>query len=198
MRRQTEYRGTPNSGSSPIKRLDPTVLPLQFSTGQITAVPDRSINVYLSRDRVMMTCCQPDNQRSTLSNRCLPIAHYLGIAVRIIPADQPEAFSVVLELRHENESYSIPLMRADAMEDVVADWQIWGRQLRLPLLIEETDGTLLKVADRQDVVQMDTPLPRRGASSIRQRRPRFLLRRKVGFQDTPVRHEGEREIIARN
>lgn len=201
MRRQTEYCGAPNSGSSRTKRLDPTVLPLQFSTSQIAATPDRSMNVNLTRDRVMMTFQRPsdrlDDQPSRPSNRCLPVAHYLGIAVRVLPGDHPEAISVVLELRHENDAYSIPLMQADTMEDVVADWQIWGRQLRLPLLLEETDGTLLEVAGRQDVVQMETPLPRRGASSVRERRPRFLRRRKVGGREAPMSHKGEREIIAR-
>ncbi|MEP3280589.1 MAG: DUF6101 family protein [Stappiaceae bacterium] len=193
MRRQTEYCGAPDIGSSRTKRLDPSILPQQFSTSQIGLDLERSVNVHLSRDRVMMTFDQPDNLR----NQCLPVAHYLGVAVKILPASDTDTFSVVLELRHEVTANSIPLMHADSMEDVVADWQLWGRQLRLPLLLEESDGALLEVAGRLDVVQMGSSMPRRGASSVRQRRPRFLCRRKTGLQMPRLSHAGEHEIIAR-
>ena len=84
-------------------------------------------------------------------------------------------------------------------DDVVAEWQLWARVLKLPLLIADRDGNLREPVPRLGALGMADVAPRRRRrNAIKSRRPAFLLRRRTGFMPTrSIVHHGEREIIAR-
>ena len=111
----------------------------------------------------------------------LPVAAYLGVALRMVPpaGDTPGAVSIVLE--HRDPALSLPLFSADDGTDIVAEWQSWARVLGMPLLVAEADGRLREAFDRIGAVRVASPTGRRRRrTAIRRRRPSILLRRKPG------------------
>jgi hypothetical protein len=93
------------------------------------------------------------------------------------------------------------LFSSPVADDIVAEWQSWGRVLGLPLLVAETDGALREPFARMGGVRIEAPAwRRRRRSAIARRRPSRLLHRRPGALATspPSVHRDEREIIARN
>lgn len=176
-----------SAGSSRTFRLDPFTLPVRFraSIGTVEA------SIVLDRDRAVV-------RRSTRAGRsvtlAVPISAYDGVAVRMVPFGHDGELRVVVELRHRDPALTIPLVVADAPEDVAADWQAWGRALNLPLLLIEQDGTVSAPVERLGAVSVARPRPRRRHSFFAGRRPRFLTRRKPGRGGAMERVAG-REII---
>ncbi len=64
--------------------------------------------------------------------------------------------------------------------NVVAEWQNWGKKLRLPLYIKAGDGALLPYSQQVDGVVLGMSTARRKLAAEADRRPRFLNRRKPG------------------
>jgi hypothetical protein len=129
----------------------------------------------------------------------LPVAAFRGVAIRLTGKENaPTAIAVVLE--HGDPALSLPLFSSSASDDIVAEWQSWGRVLGLPLLVAERDGSLREPFARLGAVRIEAPTwRRRRRSAIARRRPTILLRRRPGkLSDSPAIHRGEREIIARN
>jgi hypothetical protein len=134
----------------------------------------------------------------------MPVAAYRGVAIRLIGEagasanSAPSAIAVMLE--HSDPALSLPLFSAPETDDIVAEWQSWGRVLGLPLLIAEGDGKLREPFARLGAIRVEAPTwRRRRRSAIARRRPSRLLRRRPGkLSAAPVLHRGEREIIARN
>ncbi len=195
MRRQTGNRRLVPAGSSRDDRLDPFSLPLRFEARDAAA--DGSIRfVELTRERVVLR----RSVRGMLMAVNLPIASYLGVALRIEPSSEAAVGAVALVLEHRDCALSLPLYRADDGTDIVAEWQSWARVLKLPLLVAEPDGKLREPFQRIGALRVAAPLSRRRRrSAVKMRRPSILLRRKPGRRlgGAPV-HRGEREIIARN
>jgi hypothetical protein len=183
------------AGSSRDERLDPFSLPLRFEARDAAA--DGSIRfVELTRERVVLR----RSVRGMAMAVNLPVASYLGVALRIEPPTGAAAGIVALVLEHRDCALSLPLYRADDGTDVVAEWQSWARVLRLPLLVAEPDGKLREPFGRIGALRVAAPLPRRRKrSAVKGRRPSIFLRRKPGRRlDGATVHQGEREIIARN
>lgn len=107
------------------------------------------------------------------------VSDFLGIALRGIDDAQ------MLVLVHRDPALSIPLGSSADADEIASAWQIWSDIFRLPQLAEE--------APRD-------PAPRRRRrNAIRNRRPKFLVRRRAGFRlNAASVHNGEREIIARD
>ena len=167
------------AGSSRDERLDPFALPVRFATTDATA-DGRMRTVELTRERVVVRRAV----RGIKMAVNLPVAAYLGVAIRMqAPAgDNPGAVSIVLE--HRDPALSLPLYRAADNLDIVAEWQSWARVLKLPLLVAEADGRLREPFDRIGAVRVARPTGRRRRrSAIRRRRPSIQLRRKVGAFD---------------
>ena len=125
------------AGSSRTLRLDPFSLPVRFEAADEAADEQLRI-VDLHRERVVL-------RRSVRGMRMalnLPVAAFRGVAIRLTgEADQtPSAIAVVLE--HGDPALSLPLSPRAESEDIVAEWQSWGRVLGLPLLVAERDGSL--------------------------------------------------------
>jgi hypothetical protein len=103
-------------------------------------------------------------------------------------------------LEHGDPALSLPLFAATGSDDVLAEWQSWGRVLGLPLLVVEGDGSLREPFARLGAVRIGPPASRRRRrTAIARRRPvRLLRRRPFAISATPTVHLGEREIIARS
>jgi hypothetical protein len=160
------------------------------------AADERVHFVELDRERVVLRRAVRGMQIAVN----VPLAAYLGVAVRIEPpvAGDPGAVAVVLE--HSDPALSLTLYRAADGNDIVAEWQLWARALQLPLLVADADGSLREPFARIGALRVGAAVGRRRRrSAIKRRRPAFLLRRKVGdARASSVVHRGEREIIARN
>jgi Family of unknown function (DUF6101) len=182
------------AGSSRALRLDPFSLPVRFEAAD-EAADERLRIVDLHPKRVVL-------RRSVRGMRMalnLPLSAFRGVAIRLTGrADEPPtAITVVLE--HGDPALSLPLFSSSESDEIVAEWQSWGRVLGLPLLIAERDGSLREPFARLGALRIEAPTwRRRRRTAIARRRPSNLLRRRVRRPDIPVMHRGEREIIARN
>jgi Family of unknown function (DUF6101) len=182
------------AGSSRISRLDPFSLPVRFEAADEAADERRRI-IDLHRERVVV-------RRSVRGMRMalnLPVAAFRGVAIRLTSktGEVPSAIAVVLE--HGDPALSLPLFSSNASDDVVAEWQSWGRVLGLQLLVAECDGSLREPFARLGALRVEAPTwRRRRRSAIARRRPALLLRRRATQPPTPTVRRDEREIIARN
>jgi len=187
--------GRTTAGSSRALRLDPFSLPVRFEAEDLAADGRRRI-VDLHRERIVLRR-SVGGMRMALN---MPVAAFRGIAIRLYgqPDQAPTAISVVLE--HTDPALSLPLFSSPDTDDIVAEWQTWGRVLGLPLLVAEGDGTLREPFARLGQLRIEAPTwRRRRRSAIARRRPSRLLRRQPGaLAASPLVHRGEREIIARN
>ncbi len=187
MRRQTVVAGRAATGSGQHFRLDPFALPVCHSAiGEMTAFT-------LDRDQAVVR--RPVAGR--LASLSVPVRAYAGVSVRIEPAGQAGAISVIVELRHKDPRLTLPLVVADEPEDAAADWIAWGRALNLPLLVVQHDGTIRVPVERLGGLVIWSPRPRRNRALFRGRRSRQIRRRKPGRSQGLDRLAG-REIIARD
>jgi hypothetical protein len=197
---RADAAGTPEaqeraSGMASAPRLDPFSLPVRFTA------PDRGADaqlrvVDLHRERVVL-------RRSVRGMRMalnLPVRGFRGVAIRLIgePGQVASAIAVVLE--HADAALSLPLLVAMERDDIVAEWQAWGRVLGLPLLVAEGDGSLREPFSRLGALRVEAPVARRRRrGALARRRPSRLLRRKATrIPDVPAVYRGEAEIIARH
>ena len=176
-------------------RLDPFSLPVRFEAADAAA--DECLRIVdLYRERVVLRR-SVGGMRMALN---MPLSLFRGVAIRLTgKADEPPtAIAVVLE--HGDPALSLPLFCSSASDDIVAEWQSWGRVLGLPLLVAERDGSLREPFARLGALRIEAPTwRRRRRTAIARRRPSALLRRRAGVApDAPLIYRGEREIIARN
>jgi hypothetical protein len=176
-------------------RLDPFSLPVRFAAAD-DAADERTRIVDLHRERVVV-------RRSVRGIRMalnMPVAAFRGVAIRLIgdAGKTPSAIAVMLE--HGDPALSVPLFAAIESDDVVADWQSWGRVLGLPLLVADGDGSLREPFARLGALRVEAPgLRRRRRTTVARRHSARRLRRRSGQSPkTPIVHRDEREIIARN
>ena len=140
--------------------------------------------------------------RRNLSRSGLPVSMvfptkaFRGVAARAIEDDSDD-ITVTLELLHEDPALSVPLLVANDLDDIAADWRAWSDAYRLPMLLIEADGVARTLEESVDRVRRERAHERRRASPATGRRPRFLARRKVGELGLRLVVDGE-EIIARS
>ena len=195
MRRQATTSRLAPAGSSRDERLDPFALPLRFEATDHTA-DQRVRTIELHPERVVLR----REFRGIKMAVNLPVTAYLGVAIRMEPPSEETTGAVTIVLEHPDRELSLTLYRATDTFDILAEWQSWGRTLRLPLLVAEPDGGLRSAFPHVGAVRVRAPIARRRRrSTVVTRRPSFLMRRKAGrsLAGAPV-HRGEREIIARN
>jgi hypothetical protein len=190
--------GAPHRGNAmgTPQRLDPFALPVRFTAAD-EAADERLRVIDLHRERVVL-------RRSVAGMRMalnMPVAAFRGVAIRLYgeAGAAPSAIAVVLE--HADPALSLALYAAAETDDIVAEWQSWGRVLGLPLLVAGDDGAMREPFARLGHVRVEAPpaARRRRRDAIARRRSARRLRRRVqALASTPIVHRGEREIIARN
>ena len=154
-------------------RLDPLSLPISFHAHDARA--DGFVRqVELHRERVVLHRAVRGMQMSVK----LRVSDFLGIALRSVKDGE------MLMLVHRDPSLSIPLCITTDTDELAIAWQMWSDVFALPML----ENSEREPAQR-----------RRRRNVIRTRRPKFLLRRRVGdLLGEAKNYGGEREIIARN
>jgi len=182
------------AGSSRVARLDPFSLPVRFETADEAADERRRV-VDIHPERVVV-------RRSVRGMRMalnMPVADFRGVAIRLYgPIGQPPT-TIAVVLEHSDPALSLPLFSSHASDEIVVEWQSWGRVLGLPLLVAEGDGTLREPFARLGAMGVEAPTwRRRRRSAISRRRPSIRMRRRATKPPSNAAvYRGEREIIAR-
>ena len=183
------------AGSSRTLRLDPFSLPVRFEAADEAADERRRV-VDLHRERVVVRR-SVGGMRMALN---MPVSAFRGVVIRLNQKDDepPSAIDVVLE--HGDPALSLPLFTSETADDIVAEWQAWGRVLGLPLLVADRDGSLREPFARIGGLWIEQPTRRRRRrNALAGRRSSMRLRRRAAsLPDSPTVHRDEREIIARN
>jgi hypothetical protein len=109
----------------------------------------------------------------------VPVDEFIGVAVATHISEEGVLRSVI-ELVHGDPELSYQVFEEIGNTNVVAEWQNWGRKLRLPLYIKAGDGNLLPYSQQVDGVALGASSSRRKLVAEAGRRPRFLNRRKPG------------------
>lgn len=126
----------------------------------------------------------------------LPAKAFRGVAARAME-DPDGNVTVTLELLHNDPMLSVPLLVADDLDDVAADWRAWAEAYRLPMLLIEADGIARTLEESLGAaIKTLPPQERRKGRISTTRRPRFLARRKAGSLGLRLVVDGQ-EIIAR-
>jgi hypothetical protein len=171
-------------------RLDPVALPVRFRTVDASA-DDEVRLVEVHREGVIVR----RSVRGVPIAVSLPVSAFLGVAIRLFPPTGDAGVAVILE--HRDPALSIPLFTATDSLDVLAEWQTWARIFAMPMLVAGEDGALREAFSRLGAVRVEEPSARRRhRGAIARRRPRILLRRKLGWHRADAAVHREREIIA--
>jgi hypothetical protein len=125
----------------------------------------------------------------------LPSKAFKGVAARALDDGAGEV-TVTLELLHHDPMLSVPLLVADNLEDVAADWRAWSEKLGLPMLLVEADGIARPLEDTIGKIKSDPSHSKRRRLGYAIKRPRFLMRRKSGDLGVRMVIQGD-EIISR-
>ncbi len=126
----------------------------------------------------------------------LPANAFRGVVARAME-DSDGGVTVTLELLHNDPMLSVPLLVADDLYDVAADWRAWAEAYRLPMLLIEADGVARTLEESLGAaIKTLPPRERRKGRVSTTRRPRFLARRQTGDLGLRLVIDGE-EIIAR-
>ncbi len=173
-------------------RLDPLRLPQVACYAARDDVGD--ITFTIDESRVVIRRSLP--QSGLPVSMVLPTKMFRGVAARAIE-DEFGDVTVTLELLHDDPALSVPLLVAEDLDDIAADWRTWAEAYQLPMLLIEADGVARTLEESIGQVRHEPVQERRRASSTKNRRPRFLARRKVGDLGLRLVVDGE-EIIARS
>jgi len=109
----------------------------------------------------------------------VPVDEFVGVAVST-QITEDGVLSSAIELVHGDPDLNYRVFEETGNGNVVAEWQNWGRKLRLPLFIKSGDGSLLPYSQTVDGVALGQFSERRRLAAEANRRPRFLNRRKPG------------------
>lgn len=109
----------------------------------------------------------------------VPVDEFIGVAVSTSISEDGLLTSSI-ELVHGDPELNYRVFEETGNANVVAEWQNWGRKLRLPLFIKAGDGGLLPYSQQVDGVALGNSTSRRKLAAEAGRRPRFLNRRKPG------------------
>lgn len=172
-------------------RLDPERLPQAVSYATCDA--DGDINFTIT-ERGAVVRRALENSRLPVSI-ALPARAFKGVAARAME-DADGEITVTLELHHHDASLCVPLLVADNLDDIAADWRAWAKAFDIPMLIIERDGAPRRLDDCLARMEKRDAAPRRPIKLTKNRRPRFSARRKVGGLGCRAVLDG-REIIAR-
>ncbi len=172
-------------------RLDPFRLPQVACYAARDDVGD--VTFTIDESRVVIRRNLP--QSGLPISMVLPTKVFRGVAARAIE-DEFEDVTVTLELLHDDPTLSVPLLVAENLNDIAADWRAWADAYQLPMLLIEADGIARTLEESVGQIKQDAVYERRRASSTTKRRPCFLARRKAGDLGLRLVVDGE-EIIAR-
>ena len=109
----------------------------------------------------------------------VPVDEFVGVAVSTTISEEG-LLSSAIELVHGDPDLNYRVFEEVGNANVVAEWQNWGKKLRLPLFIKAGEGNLLPYSQTVDGVHLGQNNGRRKLVAEASRRPAFLNRRKPG------------------
>ncbi|MCB9993271.1 MAG: hypothetical protein H6873_06405 [Hyphomicrobiaceae bacterium] len=109
----------------------------------------------------------------------VPVTEFTGVAVSTRISEEGVLTSAI-HLIHPDADFNYLVFEETGNDNVVAEWQNWGRKLRLPLFIRAGDGQLMPYSQQVDGVLLGETRARRKTQTEANRRPRFLNRRNLG------------------
>lgn len=112
----------------------------------------------------------------------VPVTEFIGVAVATAISEEGTLTSSI-ELVHSDSELNYRVFEEEGNHSVVAEWQNWGKKLRLPLFIKAGDGAYMPYSQHVDGVMVGNTASRRKLVAEAGRRPRFLNRRKPGHPD---------------
>jgi hypothetical protein len=112
----------------------------------------------------------------------VPVTEFIGVAVSTAISEEGLLTSAI-ELVHADEELNYRVFEEEGNHNVVAEWQNWGKKLRLPLFIKAGDGNYLPYSQQVDGVMLGSSSSRRRLAAEASRRPHFLNRRKPGHPE---------------
>lgn len=173
-----------NNGASRPFRLDPYQAQHLLNVGETKFKLDRNGVVV----KKTLSCGLP-------LSIAAPAKAYEGIAARAIESENGKMI-VTLELKHHDPELCVPLLYANNMNDISADWHSWSRLMKLPMLLVDADYKVSSVTQQLGHLLIETPIERRKRITGVKRRPNFLRRRKMGVVSS-VESLSAADIIAR-
>jgi len=111
----------------------------------------------------------------------VPVTEFIGVAVATKISEEGVLTSSI-ELVHSDSELNYRVFEEEGNHSVVAEWQNWGKKLRLPLFIKAGDGAYMPYSQQVDGVMVGNTASRRKLVAEANRRPRFLNRRQPGSQ----------------
>jgi len=112
----------------------------------------------------------------------VPVTEFIGVAVATTLSEEGVLTSSI-ELVHSDHELNYRVFEEEGNHSVVAEWQNWGKKLRLPLFIKAGDGAYMPYSQQVDGLMVGSTPTRRKLVAEAGRRPRFLNRRKPGQLD---------------
>lgn len=109
----------------------------------------------------------------------VPVDEFVGVAVSTRISEDGVLTSAI-ELVHGDPELNYQVFEEVGNGDVVAEWQNWGKKLRLPLYIKAGDGSMMPYSQQVSGVALGPNVARRRVGHEVERRPRFLNRRQPG------------------
>lgn len=113
----------------------------------------------------------------------VPVTEFIGVAVATRISEDGVLTSLI-ELVHPDSELNYKVFEEEGNHSVVAEWQNWGKKLRLPLFIKAGDGAYMPYSQQVDGIMLGEVAHRRKLAAEAARRPRFLNRRKPGQAET--------------
>ncbi len=177
--------------SSRLMRLDPNQLPHSVS---LEGLGQRSRRFSFELDRNGARLNQVVDCEPCVSTT-LPNTDFKGIAARTISGENQQTI-FTLELHHPNPDLCVPVLVADNLDDIAADWHTWSKMMKLPMLMVDAGNIAKNVRQQLGAVMIEDPIARRKRITSLKRRPWFLRRRKTG-RVCVIKPLHASEIIAR-
>ncbi len=144
----------------------------------LAAVNDNfSISDQLSQPAKTITLRNKLDENGNVIKVKVPVSEYFGVAVAT-KIDEDGILTSSIELVHEDADFNYQVYEESGNAQIIAEWQNWGRQFRLPLFIRSGDGELLVYSQQVEGVLLGNSSQRRKTASEAGRRPRFLNLRK--------------------
>ena len=112
----------------------------------------------------------------------VPVTEFIGVAVATTISAEGLLTSSI-ELVHPDAELNYRVFEEEGNHSVVAEWQNWGKKLRLPLFIKAGDGQYMPYSQHVDGVMVGNTASRRKLAAEAGRRPRFLNRRQPGHPE---------------
>jgi len=120
---------------------------------------------------------------------------FRGVLLRVASLDD-SGFRYEVHLLHRDPDLSVRLAESGDQTEAEIEWRRCARHFHLPTLVERAEGIVEPEHAVLGALEAREPVVRRRGRGLRQRRARFLTRRKVGRPELCIAVARERELFS--